>query len=522
MRLFKKMISVGLSAILVAALVPISAFAQERGNDILKDVSEINSQIRNNNDSSSGLFCDAHSNNNSDNAREKEDTKEVGNILSSVFTPDDLLKKIVDVGIEFFLQHVVDVVFDTSFGNPENTEDKILSIVQEMKKQVDKIEKTTDRSYIRVKQAALETPLNDFIKELSKVKNDTVDLANLYEKAASIKDKNRRVAAIEKFKANNLELLRKLASRLNSLFDSASYVIQGRGNQDIVSVYDQLMAESYNFANGIPYEQRRQFRNSLASTWIFGALIVSVLDQGSTAGSYRMQMDNLYNNGKKLNYLINNKHKLEPKDVEKFDSDGARIVYCYTLGRFVRLTDGDRYSGWRNAVRRTYSAVSLDKKSKYQRFNIGYCKDKDEVLSPFGICWNIRWKGEVTEEPFERFYANNDELRLIYHKIPEGMTLLDEFKAHGLVTKENGDALYNVEGNLKAGSMVGGEKFIHNGWNDTHRWYMYVTPVNVGQEVPSARELFAFKSFWIPFDSSWQYYVPILADPSLLFALQFK
>ena len=520
MNFFTKTLSVGLSAVLVASVMPLSAFAEDK-TDMRNNCFETSDKTETIAKTKSIVLLKQPSEDAADNAEDKEINEKVGSILSSGLLPDALLEKIADIGVEFVLKHIIDVQFDTDFGSPKGTEDKILDIVQEMKEQVNKIERTTDQTYIRVKQAALETPLNNFIKELSVVKNDCFDLANLYQNAVSIEDKTQRTEAIERFKLNNLERLRNLASRLNTLFDSASIVIQGRGNQDIISVYDQLMAESYNFANGVPFEQRQQFRNSIASTWIFGALIVSVLDQGSTAGLYSMQMEHLYNNGEQLNKLINIDHKLELSDVEKFDKDGARIVYCYTLDRFVRLTDGDEHDGWRHALRSTYNKVHLPRDSEYARYNIGTWHE-DAVVSPFGIFWSINWNSENEIEPFGKFYASSDQLHSIYNKIPDGMTLVDEFIAHRLLTKENNDSLYNIKEKVMAGSMVGGERFVHNGWNDTHRWYMNVVPVVFGKNAPHAYEELVFKSAYSLFDSTWQFYIFTLKDPELLFALEFK
>ncbi len=476
MKLRNKIIGSLLSGLLVISLAPHAAFAEKED---LNSVGDENKEMK----------VDAKADEKKDDAKtdgKKDENKEstvkkkskvlgnaakdkIGKILGIPVTPDKLLEKIAETGVELFFKHVVDVAWDTDFANQEEQQAKILRIVQEMKEQVDRIEKTTDQTYIRVKQAALETPLNNFLKDLSQVKHACNDLTDLYKKAISVQDENERDEAIEKFKNDNLDRLRNLTIKLNILFDSATVVVQGRGTQDVISVHDQLMAESYNFANGVPFEQRMQFRNSLASTWVYGALIASVLGQGSTADSYQTQMNAMYMNGKKLNTLLNKTHFLDEKQVEKFQKDGARSVYCYTTQCFVTLRDGEYFGGWKEALRGDLKGEIFQNR----QFNIGvYWKNSDNVRSPFGSTWKVNFFSESRSKSFNSEFLNMDQIKMMLAKLPSGISLYDEMKNHGLDKKQDGTVIYSKEKLNDKGLLVGGEKFVHNGWNNVHKYSM--------------------------------------------------
>ncbi len=526
MKLRNKIISSVLSGVLVVSMVPFSAFAEQGDSDNINIENMVAAAGDNAEKKDEAKKDDAKKDEKKDSSKTEVIGKAARDKISSIIgiplTPDKLLEKIAETGVELFFKHVVDVSLGTDFGSQEDKQTKILRIVQEMKEQVDKIEKTTDQTYIRVKQAALETPLNNFLKDLSQVKNSCNDLTDLYKKAISIKDKNQRDEAIATFKKDNLNRLRDLATKLNTLFDSATVVVQGRGTQDVISVYDQLMAESYNFANGVPYEQRMQFRNSLASTWIYGALIASVLGQGSDGDSYKTQMNAIYVNGKKLNKLVNKTRKLEEKQVEKIEQDGTRSVYSYTLGKFVRLVDGNWSFGWKKVLRRDRETRGVKKMPE----GIGtYCDD--EVKSPFGCAWKINFASETAKNPFGNWYVNTDQLKAIYNKIPKGKTLVDELVAHKLGTNKEGKQLYDLEKYVKKGMMVGGEKFIHHHVGNTHIFMMDTYPTNGGQGTAVTKDNEVFKATLQTHSATYdvsQWYVSEQkkVDPALLFALQFS
>ena len=436
MRFTKKIISSALAVVLVVGMVPHAAFADDKTKrEVIQDA-----------------------------AKEK-----IISILNIPKSPDKMLEKITEYGIELFFKHVIDVQFGTSYGTTESKEDKILNLLKEMKVQVDKIEKTTDQTYLRVKQAALEAPLNSFMKDLSKVKNQCNDLTDMFQKAVKISDADKRAEAIEDFKSKNLERLRNLAGSLNVLSDSMSQVIQGRGTYDIFQIYDQLVAESFNFANGVPFEQRMQFRQSVASTWVFGSLIVSVLDMGSTKGAFATQLNSIYSNGKKLNNLINKTRLLTADQVEKFNKDGSRAVYCYTTGGFLSLRDGNYFNGWKGALRADIKGEKFYNRS----FDVGFYGD-DDVKSPFGDLWKINAFSEERRIPFGSSQVTNDQIKAMLVKLPSGVTLYDEFINHGLNKKQDGSVIYKEDNLKKKGLLVGNEKFVHNGWNNVHTWSMDV------------------------------------------------
>ncbi len=536
MKLGKKILCCFLSGVLVVTMIPLSAVADEPSSEQSSAAAEQKPE------SAQASEGDKTAEKKENDTKEKKDEEsliskkgkvvkdaakdKILSILGIPGTPDKLLQMITETGVELFFKHVVDVAFNTNYGSQEDKQTRMLRMMQEMKDQVDRIEKTTDQAFIRAKQASLETPLNAFLRDLSDVKNCCNDLADLYKRAISIEDENQRDEAIEQFKKGNIERLRNLAIKLNNLFDASSSVVQGRSSQDIISIYDQLMAESYNFANGVPYEQRQQFRSSLVSIWIFGALIASVLDHGSTEGFYTSQMNAMYANGKKLNMLVNVSRKLEPEQVEKINDDGTRSVYCYTLGKFVRLVDGNWRNGWKRALREDNLTRHSNKTAGIGTYT------EDRVLTPFGNEWEINWNSETCHKAFGENYVTTDNLKAMYTKIPQGMTLYDEFVAHKLATNKDGQQLYNFEKYVKPGMMVGSEKFIHYSTMDTHHFQMDTFAINGGQGTSVVKDNVVFRCKFSTNDDAyghnprWGDYewerLEKYTDPALLFALEYK
>ena len=407
---------------------------------------------------------------------------------------DDLLKSAGKAGLaalgEYGWSQLCKSFLDPECGTSlyEVTNNELMSEVVKAQGQLTDISNQISALSNTVVTGQNETVINNANDLVNTVSTEVLQLRDGYSAVCKKSDPAEREKALKDFahSSNNVGIINDLATNLGKLY-GVIVKASPKDNRDIISVYDELMARSYNWG-AQTYENRQSFRNALASTWANGAQIVALAygcedSEGARRETY---LNNLDRQTKEISKLINQTHAIDSSSYRYMQGKTLKNNLA-ELGAYKDYTDSD-YESWIIALRYSDEDEDEDEDEEgldtgkalaealalYEKYKAIIAKGDSEAIVSYychttgkwyraytpadrwSTDWN--WGNNPKHSPFEPnagkswndVYLNTGEAKQIAAKLRDGQTLKSELEGVGfttaeyLVTSERHDDSYRV------------------------------------------------------------------------------
>ena len=184
------------------------------------------------------------------------------------------LVALAEFGWEKLYTNVLDPEYKTGLYDVSNNE--VLSNIVNVQQQVTDLTYMVDALNNTVLVGQKASTVNNAQSLASRIRTEELQLCDQVKDIYIISDPEKREEALRKFASDKSQqvTIDNLATDLGVFYDLIMSA-DASTNSDLISVYDEMMALSYNWG-AQTYKLRQNFRTTLASTWANGAQIVSL------------------------------------------------------------------------------------------------------------------------------------------------------------------------------------------------------------------------------------------------------
>ncbi len=344
-----------------------------------------------------------------------------------------LLASLASAGWEQLCRNIFDPGLNTSIYDVTNNE--LLQKMVELEDKLVDISQQINSLYNTVEAGQYESIVTNTQQVISTVYNQECLLKGKMKKIYSLPDGTAREQATKEFYANsaNTTLVDSLATNMGVLHDK---IVQAspRSGKDLVQVYDDMCATSYNWAKqGVT--SRTNFREQLATVWSEGTLIIETVygkaaqdEQADTLTRFNTMTNN-------VNTLINTTHVIKEDSYQK-TSNGKTAYYNYSAGKWFTTTLGsESKDGWDDAfygIKRKELRIKATTPFTAHSIKCDDFRNNDHAMTSSGT------------------YATTSEVKAMLARLRDGQTLKEELdsikltNAKYLITSEALDASLKV------------------------------------------------------------------------------
>ena len=367
------------------------------------------------------------------------------------------LSALADYGWQQLCKNVVDPGLETSLY--DTTTNELLAEIVKVQTQLNNISTQINELSNTVVKGQNATIINDAQGCISRISGRTMLLSNEYAAICKQTDPAKRKQALVEFsnRESNRVCIDNIATDLNVLYNIIMKA-SSADNRDLITVYDDLMAQSYNWG-AQTYMQRRNFRGLLASVWTNAAQIVELAygsedDEAKRRTNY---LDLLDTQTKNVSKLINETHAIDSnvythKTGVSEDASAEASYYCNTTGRWYAASLGkNSATKWTDPFAKPYGNRKNGGYRASTPFAVHDARYSDDPSKSF----DFRKNGFPAETPT---YATTAEVKAMLQRLPAGQTLDKELLSVGFST-----AKYLITSEqLESSGHVG---FHDNNWN---------------------------------------------------------